>query len=87
VARENDKLVNLVRLDSPVAAHFVVAALEDAGIKATTSDVRLRVAVSSVWVLVMASELERARLVINELREDSTGMDWSKVDFGQPEGN
>jgi hypothetical protein len=67
----------------------MVAALEEAGIKATMSgtatvDFRLGIPVD-VEILVAREDEARAREVIRLGEENEEGVDWSQIDVGKPE--
>jgi hypothetical protein len=67
----------------------MLAALEEAGIKATmsgaaTADFRVAVP-GEVQILVAQEDLARAQEVIQEGQDDEEDVDWSQVDVGEPE--
>lgn len=75
--------------ENELEAGVMVAALEEAGIKATmsgaaTADFRVGIP-SGVQVLVAQEDLARAQEVIREGEDDEEDVDWSQVDVGQPE--
>lgn len=75
--------------ENELEAGVMLAALEEAGIKATmsgaaTADFRVAVP-GEVQILVAQEDLERAQEVIKEGQDDEEDVDWSQVDVGQPE--
>ncbi len=75
--------------ENEMEAGVIVAALEEAGIKATmagaaTADFRVGVP-GEVQVLVAQEDLARAQEVVREGEDDEEDVDWSQVDVGEPE--
>jgi hypothetical protein len=75
--------------ENELEAGVILAALEEAGIKATMSGAataEFRVAVpGEVQILVAQEDLAAAQEVIQEGQDDEEDVDWSQVDVGQPE--
>jgi hypothetical protein len=75
--------------ENELEAGVMLAALEEAGIKATMSGAataEFRVAVpGEVQILVAQEDLAAAQEVIQEGQDDEEDVDWSQVDVGQPE--
>ena len=75
--------------ENELEAGVILAALEEAGIKATmsgaaTADFRVAVP-GEVQILVAQEDLARAQEVIQEGQDDEEDVDWSQIDVGQPE--
>jgi len=72
-------------------ARALVAALADQGIQATTTgDFTagfLAEAPGTVQVVVKRKDLPRAQQVMDEADADTTQIDWSQVDVGEPEND
>ncbi len=78
-------LKTLTTVTNDFEATAIVTALEEAGIRARavggyTAGFRAE-APGSVSVVVADVDLERARKILDELRKEGSGVDWSKVDF------
>jgi hypothetical protein len=75
--------------ENELEAGVILAALEEAGIKATmsgASTAEFRVAVpGEVQILVAQEDLAAAQEVIQGGQDDEEDVDWSQVDVGQPE--
>jgi len=89
VNNELNDPVLLTSVPHELAAGIIVAALEQAGVKATmtgmyTSGFRAE-APGWVQVLVAEPDLARAQEILKAGREDSDPVDWSQVDVGEPE--
>ena len=67
----------------------IVAALERAGIKATTTNAEnatlLPEAMGEVEVVVATKDAPRAETLLALIEEHGTDVDWSQVDVGEPE--
>ena len=79
----------LTRVRNEAESGIVVAALEQEGIQAETfgeftSGFRAE-APGDVKILVRSEDFVRAEQILNELRDDQTPIDWSKIDVGKPE--
>lgn len=95
----NDRDIHLETLlvaTSEFAAHAIVIVLEDAGIEAKafgTIQGGLGFPLghhAKSWgtpVQVRSSDLEEARRVLHQAKQDSVDIDWDKVDLGTFEGN
>jgi hypothetical protein len=70
-------------------AGIIVAALEENGVKSTTSGeatAGMRAeAPGWVQILVTEEDLPRAQAVLQEVLRESSDIDWSQIDVGQPE--
>lgn len=84
-----EHVVVVASAPNELEAGVMVAALEEAGIKATmsgaaTADFRVGVP-GEVQVLVAKEDEARAREIIRLGEENKEDVDWSQVDVGQPE--
>jgi hypothetical protein len=84
-----EHVVAVTSLPNELEAGVVVAALEEAGIKATmsgtfTAGFRAE-APGQVQILVAAEDEAKAREVIRLGEENKEDIDWSQVDVGEPE--
>lgn len=84
-----EHIVVVASAENELEAGVIVAALEEAGIKATmsgaaTADFRVAVP-GDVQILVAQEDEARAREVIQKGEDDEEDVDWSQVDVGQPE--
>lgn len=82
------KLVTLIRTDDEISGSIVVAALENAGIKATmtggfTAGFRAE-APGYVNIVIRQRDLERAREVLKSTELPSE-VNWDEVDTGTPD--
>ena len=85
----DDKPVVLTSVANDMMAAPILAALEAAGIRAEstggfTADFRAE-APGTVRILVRESNLSTARQILESLDDESTEVDWSQVDVGEPE--
>ncbi|MEM9167645.1 MAG: DUF2007 domain-containing protein [Planctomycetota bacterium] len=85
-------LVPAVDAPGPAAAHAMASALRDAGIEAFVFDTAKTALqweapgiIAPYQVHVARADLEHARAVLEQNRDDSIDIDWSEVDVGQPE--
>lgn len=81
-------VVKLTRCWTEVEATSIASALRDAGIRVEvsggiTGGFRAE-APSAIWVLVGEADLERAKQLLEDLRESAADIDWSKVDVNEP---
>ncbi len=79
----------LTRVNTEAEAAGIVTALTAHGIQATatggfTAGFRAE-APGYVNVLVRHEDLEAARRILAELKDDGSDIDWSQVDVGEPE--
>ena len=84
-----EHIVAVTSAPNELEAGVIIAALADAGIKATmdgsaTADFRVGVP-GQVEILVAKEDLERARTVLQEDEDNEDDVDWSQVDVGEPE--
>jgi hypothetical protein len=89
MANSPEHIVTVTSAPNELEAGVIVAALEDAGIKATMSgtatvDYRIGIPVD-VEILVAREDEARAREIIRRGQDDEQDVDWSQVDVGQPE--
>jgi hypothetical protein len=88
-SQHQDHIVPVTSVPNEVEAGIVIAALEDAGIKATMSGVYTAgfraEAPGQVQILVHQADVERALQVLESADEEQQDIDWSQVDVGQPE--
>ena len=78
----------LTRVPSETEAAIVVAALEDAGIKAESDEYTSGLRAGAwnwVDIMVDTKDLARAQEVLADVQKDNDHIDWSKVDVGEPE--
>lgn len=85
----NDEPAILTTVANEIQAAPLVAALAEAGIEAQTvggfsADFRNGVPVR-VEIVVRDSDLVAARDILEEWDDNTTDVDWSQVDIGQPE--
>jgi hypothetical protein len=84
-----EHIVAVTSAANEMEAGVIVAALADAGIKATmdgsaTADFRVGVP-GQVEILVAKEDLERAKAVLAEDEDERDDVDWSQVDVGEPD--
>lgn len=86
---ESDDLCRVTSAHSIMEAAPIVAALERAGIKATTGNAEsataLPEAMGEVEILVANHDAPRALLLLEAIEEHGAEIDWSQVDVGEPE--
>ncbi|QDU58986.1 putative signal transducing protein [Aeoliella mucimassa] len=74
---------------SVMEAAPIVAALERAGIKATTNNAEsatiLPEAMGEVEIVVATRDAPRAETLLQLIEEHGTDVDWDQVDVGEPE--
>ena len=79
----------LTSVSSDIEAAVIVAALTERGIEASTTGgytAGFRAeAPGGVNVIVRHLDLERAKDVLAEIKQDRPEIDWSQVDVGDPE--
>ncbi|MEN1680360.1 MAG: DUF2007 domain-containing protein [Planctomycetota bacterium] len=84
-----EHLESLMTFSSDAEAAVVVAALESAGIKAEATggfiSGKKAMAPGRVRVLVAEHDLPLAKNTLAKLREESSQIDWSAVDVGEPD--
>jgi hypothetical protein len=84
-----EHIVAVTSAPNEMEAGVIIAALADAGIKATmdgTATAEFRVGVpGQVEILVAKEDLDRARTVLREDEDNQDDVDWSQVDVGEPE--
>ena len=89
MANSPEHIVAVTSAPNELEAGVIVAALEDAGIKATMSGVYTSgfraEAPGQVQILVAQSDLARAQEIVREAEDGEEDVDWSQVDVGQPE--
>lgn len=82
-------LCRVASAHSVMEAAPIVAALERAGVKATTgnaaSATMLPEAMGEVEILVAQHDAPQALTLIQLIEEHGVDVDWSQVDVGQPE--
>jgi len=92
---DSDQLETLLVATSEFAANAIVVVLADAGIEARafgTIQGGLGFPLghhATGWgtpVQVRSSDLESARLTLDQARQDSVDIDWDAVELGEPEG-
>lgn len=86
---DDEQLKSLTTVTNDFEASAIVSALEAEGIRARavggyTAGFRAE-APGGVSVIVAEHDLERAKKVLDELRRDGAGVDWSQVDVERPE--
>jgi hypothetical protein len=85
----NDPVL-LAVLNNELEASLLAAALEDHGIEARTEGDMTAIdhpeSPRGVGVLVHRSEFAKAIGALEQIREENENIDWSKVDYGKPEG-
>lgn len=79
----------LTRVPTEFEAALVVTHLAEQGIQAEavggyTAGFRAQ-APGDIKILVRAGNMEKARQILNELREPIADVDWTQVDVGEPE--
>ena len=81
--------VTLCVVGTEVEATMIADALTDRGVDARASGVMTggfrAEAPGSVKILVHASELQKARAVLEAYRREQSDIDWDAVDVGEPE--
>ena len=86
---ESDDLCCVTSAHSVMEAAPIVAALERAGIKATTGNAAsatvMPEAMGEVEILVSNHDAPRALLLLEAIEEHGAEIDWSQVDVGEPE--
>lgn len=78
----------LTSTPTEVEAAIVLAALEENGIRASSSKVTSGLHAGPWgWVEIMVAEedLDRAEEVLDEVQRENAHMDWSQIDVGKPE--
>lgn len=84
-----DDLCRVASAHSVMEAAPIIAALERAGLKATTgntaSATALPEAMGEVEILVSQHQAPQALTLIQLIEEHGVDVDWSQVDVGQPE--
>jgi hypothetical protein len=79
----------VISVPTDIEAAAIVAALEAHGVHASTTGgytAGFRAeAPGQVQVIVRRHQLQRAREVLADVREEATEIDWSQVDVGEPE--
>jgi len=88
---DDDNVVTLAFFPSEIEATMIADELKREGIQAEpagllTAGFRAE-APGQVKVLVHESDYERAKALLDEYVHSRDQIDWSKVDFGQPEGD
>jgi hypothetical protein len=86
---DSEKLKTLTIVSNDLEASAIVSALEDEGIRARavggfTAGFRAE-APGGVSVVVTESDLDRAKIVLADLRQRGAGVDWEQVDVERPE--
>ena len=85
----DEHLAKLTSVPTEVEASVIVAALAERNIRATTTGeftAGFRAeAPGWVQILVAEDDLQRAKEILQEVGEDTTDVDWSQVDVGEPE--
>jgi hypothetical protein len=89
MTHEPEHIAVLTSTPLEMEAGIIVAALERSGIKSTmagqtTAGFRAE-APGWVQVLVAEDDLERARAVLDDVRQHHDKIDWASVDVGEPE--
>jgi hypothetical protein len=84
-----ENLQTLTVVTNDFEASAIVSALEAEGIRARavggyTAGFRAE-APGGVSVIVAEADLDRAKVVLKDLREHGAGVDWEKVDVERPE--
>jgi hypothetical protein len=84
-----EHIVAVTSAANEMEAGVIIAALADAGIKATmdgaaTAEFRVGVP-GQVEILVAKEDLERAQTVLRQDEDNADDVDWSQVDIGEPE--
>lgn len=84
-----DTIVELTTAAHELEAGFIVARLENAGLRAKaagelTTAFRAK-APGRMQIYVRAGDLERAREILKQPADESDPVDWSQVDVGVPE--
>lgn len=86
---ESDDVCRVASAHSVMEAAPIVAALERAGIKATTGNTAsatvLPEAMGEVEILVANHDVPKALLLLEAIEEHGAEVDWSQVDVGEPE--
>jgi hypothetical protein len=86
---DDENLSRLTTVPGEFEATAIVSALEAEGIRATTvggftAGFRAH-APGSVSVMVLEDDLPRAKQILDELRQQGAGVDWSQIDTEHPE--
>lgn len=89
MSTDPDELVVLASVPTEVEAAAIAAALEQCGIRTVfagglTSGFKAETP-GDVNVFVKRIDAVQARQALREINERGTGIDWSKVDVGDPE--
>jgi hypothetical protein len=89
MADHPENIALLTSAPTEMHAGIIVAALEENGIKCTTSGeatAGMRAeAPGWVQILVAEEDLDAAQSVLDQVRDESDDIDWTQIDVGQPE--
>jgi hypothetical protein len=79
----------LAAVSNEVEAAAIVGALQEKGIHAVATGGYISgfkaEAPGEVRILVRHQEAERARQMLDQIRQEQTEIDWSEIDVGEPE--
>jgi hypothetical protein len=84
----NERTAVLTSAPSETEAAIVIEALESNGIRAESDEYTSGLRAGPwnwVTILVAEEDLERAKEVLAQVKEENAHIDWSQVDVGEPE--
>ena len=84
----NERTAVLTSAPSETEASIILEALEVNGIRAESDEYTSGLRAGPwnwVTILVAEEDLERAKEVLERVKEENAHIDWSQVDVGQPE--
>lgn len=82
-------LVKLIGFPYETGAAHVVAALDAVGIRSVTDGTATAgfraEAPGEIRVMIAERDLERAKKILEEAQQETSDIDWSQIDVGEPE--